>query len=166
MTNGLSREVLSLLVAGLAGLSPLAKSSAVDALSRTLYEHNASIAADLKHSLLSVVLLLLEDKHARVYRAALKFTKVTVYVTSKEELPKYLPQIVKLFSNRHVAHSKMLVRKIVERLSRLLPFEQLQQVFPQNHIALLEYVQKMLQRRCRSRRSWSTRTMKRMRRRA
>ncbi|CAE7188014.1 unnamed protein product [Symbiodinium microadriaticum] len=64
-----------LVSAGLAGLSRHAKAAALDALSRLLYEHHSKM----------VVLLLLEDRDAQVWRAALKFTKVVVFVLPKDD---------------------------------------------------------------------------------
>jgi len=143
----LAAEVVTLLSAGLASLTPHSKAAAIDALSRLLYEHFTLLDATLRDRLIKVTLLLLEDRDAQVYRATLKFAKVVVFVVSKEDLAEYTRQILKLFENRHLASAKMLVRKIVERLVRLLGSEDLTEVFPEAHLPLLNYVQRQLARR-------------------
>jgi len=89
----------------------------------------------------------LEDRDAQVYRAALKFAKVVVFVVDAEDLQSYMPQVLRLFENRHVSSAKMLVRKIVERIVKLVPPEALADAFPKEHQALLTYVQRQLIRK-------------------
>jgi len=143
----LSNEIVTLLSAGLAGLTPYSRASAVDALSRMLYEHAGRLAAALQYRLVQVVLLLLQDSDAAVYRAALKFTKVVVFVTPRDALTDHVPLIVKLFNSSHLTSAKMLVRKIVERLLRVLPEEVVLESFPKAHLPLLNYIQRLLARR-------------------
>jgi len=147
MNSELQAEVVTLLSAGLASLTPHSKASAVDALSRLLYEHACHMPTELRVRLVPVVLLLLEDQDAQVYRAALKFVKVIVYVVPKGEVEASLPQIMKLFKSRHMTSAKMLTRKIVERLAKLLPADTLSEAFPKAHLPLLHYVQRQLARR-------------------
>eukprot|EP00929_Paragymnodinium_shiwhaense_P100288 TRINITY_DN6250_c0_g1_i1.p1 TRINITY_DN6250_c0_g1~~TRINITY_DN6250_c0_g1_i1.p1 ORF type:complete len:1362 (-),score=479.40 TRINITY_DN6250_c0_g1_i1:136-4221(-) len=147
ITGDLQSEIVTLLSAGLASLSPHSKASAIDAMARLLYEHHGSMAGTLKDRLIKVVLLLLQDVDVQVWRAALKFTKVVVYVEPRERLEGYVPQIVKLFEHPQLATAKMMVRKLVERLAKLLPAHQLSEAFPQAHKPLLNYVQKQLARR-------------------
>eukprot|EP00930_Biecheleria_cincta_P067354 TRINITY_DN5388_c0_g1_i1.p1 TRINITY_DN5388_c0_g1~~TRINITY_DN5388_c0_g1_i1.p1 ORF type:complete len:1401 (+),score=326.79 TRINITY_DN5388_c0_g1_i1:64-4203(+) len=142
----LQQEIVTLLSAGLAGLSRHSKAAALDALSRLIYEHHSKIAVELRSKLIGVVLLLLEDRDAQVWRAALKFTKVVVFVLPKEALIDQLPPLMKLFHSRHLASAKMLVRSIVERLVKVLPAETLEEVFPKDHLPLLQHVQKQLAR--------------------
>jgi len=143
----LQTEVVTLLSAGLASLTPYSKASAVDALSRLVYEHFSLLSSSLRDRLIKVVLLLLEDRDAQVYRATLKFAKVVVFVVAKDDLQVYTPQILKLFESRYVASAKMLVRKIVERLVKMLPEEVLAETFPKAHQPLLQYVQRQLARK-------------------
>jgi len=56
-----------------------------------------------------------------------------------------LPKIMRLFHSRHLASAKMLIRSIVERLVKVLP-EEVEEVFPQAHMPLLQHVQKQLAR--------------------
>lgn len=147
VNQDMQTEIVTLLSAGLAGLSPHSKASAVDALSRLLYEHSARVPRTLQDRLIQIVLLLVGEQNPAVFRSALKFTKVVVFVVPKEQLASYLPAILKLFSSRHAAHSKMLVRKIIERLAKLCPADQLSEHFPEAHKPLLAYVQKSLVRR-------------------
>eukprot|EP00928_Gymnodinium_smaydae_P040303 TRINITY_DN27349_c0_g5_i1.p1 TRINITY_DN27349_c0_g5~~TRINITY_DN27349_c0_g5_i1.p1 ORF type:complete len:1381 (+),score=350.47 TRINITY_DN27349_c0_g5_i1:88-4230(+) len=147
MAAELQTEIVTLVSAGLAGLTSYSKASAVDALSRLLYEHNADMQADLQDRLVKVVLLLLQDNDSQVWRAALKFTKVVVFITPREALEGHLPQILKLFESPHLASAKMLVRKIVERLVKILTPEVLAEAFPEAHTPLLQYIQKQLARK-------------------
>lgn len=142
----LQAEIVTILSAGLAGLSRQSKAAALDALSRLLYEHHSNMVPELRRRLMTVVLLLLEDRDAQVWRAALKFTKVVVCVSSKETLIDLLPSIMKLFDSRHLASAKMLVRSIIERLVKVMPEEVLQEVFPKAHLPLLQHVQKQVAR--------------------
>eukprot|EP00933_Yihiella_yeosuensis_P028517 TRINITY_DN2234_c0_g2_i1.p1 TRINITY_DN2234_c0_g2~~TRINITY_DN2234_c0_g2_i1.p1 ORF type:complete len:978 (+),score=249.09 TRINITY_DN2234_c0_g2_i1:273-2936(+) len=142
----LQAEIVTLLSAGLAGLSRHSKAGALDALSRLLYEHHGNMSAQLRNRLIAVVLMLLEDRDAQVWRAALKFTKVIVFVLPKEELVDVLPKMMKLFESRHLATAKMLVRKIVGRLVKVMSEEVLLEVFPKAHLPLLQHVQKQLAR--------------------
>ncbi|CAE8711938.1 unnamed protein product, partial [Polarella glacialis] len=142
----LQTEIVTLLSAGLAGLSRHSKAAALDALSRLMYEHHSKMAAPLRSRLIGVVLMLLEDRDAQVWRAAVKFCKVVVFVLSKESLVDFLPQIMRLFSSRNLASAKMLVRGIVERLVKVLPEETLEETFPKAHILLLHHVQKQMKR--------------------
>eukprot|EP00435_Cladocopium_sp_Y103_P052576 s5_g16.t1 len=135
----LQSEIITLVSAGLAGLSRQAKAAALDALSRLLYEHHGKMAWELRKRLINVVLLLLEDRDAQVWRGALKFTK--------EGLLDLLPKIMKLFESRHLASAKMLVRSIVERLVKILPEEVLEETFPKAHQPLLRHVQKQFSRK-------------------
>jgi len=135
-------EVVALLSAGLAGLTRHSKASAVDALSRLLYETRSKMDRQLRDRLIMVVLLLLGDDDAQVWRAVLKFTKVVVYVVPKDGLPAFLPQILKLFDSRHVASAKMLIRHIIDRLVKVVPAETLNEVFPKAHLPLLTYIQR------------------------
>lgn len=143
----LQTEIVTLLSAGLAGLTAQSKASAVDALSRLLYEHSSKIAESLRDRLIKVVLLLVEDRDAQVWRASLKFVKVVAYVVPKDDLGGYLAQILKLFNSRHLSTARMLVRKIIERLSKVLPEGSLEEAFPKAHLPLLHYVQRQLARR-------------------
>jgi len=143
----LQSEIVTLVSAGLAGLSRQAKAAALDALSRLLYEHHGKMAWELRKRLINVVLLLLEDRDAQVWRGALKFTKVVVFVVPKEGLLDLLPKIMKLFESRHLASAKMLVRSIVERLVKILPEEVLEEAFPKAHQPLLRHVQKQFSRK-------------------
>ena len=142
----LQAEIVTLISAGLAGLSRHAKAAALDALSRLMYEHHSKMAVDLRKRLIHVVLLLLDDHDPQVWRGALKFTKVVVFVVPKEGLLDLLPKIMKLFESRHLASAKMLVRSIVERLVKILPEEILEEAFPKAHQALLRHVQKQFTR--------------------
>ena len=142
----LQAEIVTLVSAGLAGLSRHAKAAALDALSRLLYEHHSKMASDLRKRLIHVVLLLLDDHDPQVWRGALKFTKVVVFVVPKEGLLDLLPKIMKLFESRHLASAKMLIRSIVERLVKILPEEILEEAFPKAHQALLRHVQKQFTR--------------------
>lgn len=142
----LQAEIVGLISAGLAGLSRLSKACAVDAFSRMMYEHSHVLEEDLQDQLISVVLLLLEDTDAQVWRAALKFTKVVVFIAPKEQLEKTLPQIFRLFASPHLATAKMMVRAIIERLCKVLPAETLAETFPQKHQPLLNHVQRALAR--------------------
>jgi len=143
----LQTEIVTLLSAGLAGLTPQSKASAVDALSRLLYEHSSKMLDTLRDRLVKVVLLLLEDREPRVWRAALKFVKVVVYVVPRDLLGTYLPQIMKLFKSQHMATARMLIRKIIERLVKVLPEGSLEDALPKAHLPLLHYVQRQLARR-------------------
>jgi len=142
----LQAEIVSLISAGLAGLTRHSKASAVDAFSRTMYEHSCIMSKALQDRLMPVVLLLLEDSDAQVWRAALKFTKVVVFVTSKEQIEKALPQILRLFESKHLASAKLLVRSIIERLVKVLPADVLAAAFPKGHVPLLAYVQRQVAR--------------------
>eukprot|EP00931_Biecheleriopsis_adriatica_P086974 TRINITY_DN61502_c0_g1_i1.p1 TRINITY_DN61502_c0_g1~~TRINITY_DN61502_c0_g1_i1.p1 ORF type:complete len:1372 (+),score=411.46 TRINITY_DN61502_c0_g1_i1:140-4117(+) len=142
----LQTEIVTLLSAGLAGLSRHSKAAALDALSRLLYEHHSKMGAQLRSRLIGVVLMLLEDRDAQVWRAALKFTKVVVFVVPKEALIDLLPQIMKLFASRNLTSAKMLVRSIVERLAKVMPEEVIEEAFPKAHLPLLQHVQKQLAR--------------------
>ncbi|CAK0891052.1 unnamed protein product, partial [Prorocentrum cordatum] len=145
----LQAEITMLLSAGLAGLTRHSKASAVDALSRLLYEHSYNMATELVRRLVQAVLLLLRDDDAQVWRAALKFTKVVVFVLPKELLAEFLPLILVLFESRHTATAKMTVRKIVERLAKVLPEDEVAAAFPKAHLPLLLYVQRQTQRKLR-----------------
>jgi len=145
--SSLQTEIVALLSAGLAGLTPHSKASAIDALSRLLYEHNAKMTRALQDRLIAIVLMLLQDDEATVYRAALKFAKVVVFIVPKENLAGPLPQLMHMFESDHMWSSKMLVRRIVERLAKLLPADALQAAFPKDHAPLLHYVQKQLARK-------------------
>merc|ERR1712137_587710 len=79
-----------------------------------------------------------------VFRAALKFTKVITVVEPKESLDSHLPQIMEMLKRSH--DSKMLVRKILERLARVIPAERLVEVFPKEHLPLLQYIIKQVAR--------------------
>ncbi|CAJ1413139.1 unnamed protein product [Effrenium voratum] len=142
----LQAEIVTLVSAGLAGLSRHAKAAALDALSRMLYEHHSKMAAELQKRLIDVVLLLLEDRDQQVWRAALKFTKVVVFVVPKESLIDLLPKIMRIFESRHLATAKMLIRSIVERLVKVIPEDVLEDAFPKAHQALLRHVQKQVAR--------------------
>lgn len=142
----LQAEIVALISAGLAGLTRYSKASALDALSRLMYEHHSRMTQELQERLISVVLLLLGDSDAQVWRAALKFAKVVVYVVPKARLEKWLPQLFQLFSSRHVANAKMVIRHIIERLVKVLPSESLTEAFPSEHLPLLHYVQRQLAR--------------------
>lgn len=144
-------EFIPLVLAGLAGLSPHMRSSAVDALSRMLYEHGSRMAPEATTRLVNVVLVLLEDSDAQVFRSALKFCKVVVFVIPYDQLPQHVTKILRLFASRHMTTAKMLVRRIVEGLNRVLPPETLREAFPKDHLPLLQYVQRQHQRRKRAR---------------
>jgi len=139
-------EVVTLVSAGLAGLTQHSKAAAVDALSRLMFEHSTLIAEETQLRLITVVLLLLEDLEPKVWRSACKFAKVVVYVCSKEQTEKVLPQILRLFSSRHLASAKMLVRSIITRLVKVLPQDFLSEAFPKAHLPLLHYVQRQVAR--------------------
>merc|ERR1711896_107407 len=98
------------------------RSSAVDAMSRLFYELGSNLGGDLRDSLVRLVLMLLEDTSAQVYRSALKFAKVVVYVIPVDVWPKYLPNIMKMFASPHMTTGKMLVRRIVEKMIKSLEF--------------------------------------------
>merc|ERR1712139_489901 len=94
-----------------------------------------------------LVLLLLEDTSAQVYRSALKFTKVVVFVVDPNVWPKYLPNILKLFASPHMTTAKMLVRRIVDKIIKTLSFNTLKDAFPRQHLPLLVYLHKAIERR-------------------
>lgn len=142
----LQTEIVTLISGGLAGLTPESKNSTVDALSRFVYEHSSKLSEDLQDRLFGVVLLLLTDPQPQVFRAALKFAKVIVYVTPRLRLEKLVPKLLKMFDNKLVTGSKMIVRNIVERLYKQLGKETLAGVFPRDHSALLQYVQRQVTR--------------------
>eukprot|EP00927_Polykrikos_kofoidii_P041815 TRINITY_DN3566_c0_g1_i1.p1 TRINITY_DN3566_c0_g1~~TRINITY_DN3566_c0_g1_i1.p1 ORF type:complete len:1389 (-),score=303.85 TRINITY_DN3566_c0_g1_i1:301-4467(-) len=146
-TSDMQTEIVTLLSAGLAGLTPYSKASALDALSRMVYENCTKLPGHLRDRLIRIVLLLLQDSDAQVWRATLKFTKVVVFVLPKEELVEHLAQIMKLFDSKHCFTCKMIVRKIVEKLAKVLSPELLTGAFPKAHLPLLQYVQRQLLRR-------------------
>lgn len=146
MSGEMQTEMVTLVSAGLASLQVHSKAAAVDALSRLLYEHGAEMSGLLQERLINIVLYFVQDDSAQVWRAALKFVKVVVFVVAKENLGSYLKKILMLFESRHVATAKMLVRKIVERLVKVLPAEALAEAFPKPHAPLLLYIQKRLAR--------------------
>lgn len=137
---------LALLTAGLAALQSLTKSSAIDALSRILYEHGDKMGASICDRLVQVVLPLLQDNDAQIWRSTVKFTKVVVFVLSPERLSSHVPSVMCLFQSKHLVSAKMLVRKIITRLARVLPGDILQEYFPKKHVPLLHYVQRQLAR--------------------
>merc|ERR1712167_344212 len=111
------------------------------------YELGSRLGGNLRDSLVQLVLMLLEDSSAQVYRSALKFAKVVVYVIPSDVWPKYLPNILKLFSSPHMTTAKMLVRRIVEKMIKTLHFDVLKDAFPRQHIPLLLYLQKAMEKR-------------------
>lgn len=157
LNQELQTEIVTLISAGLAGLTRHSKASAVDALSRVLYEHSSKLSDDLQDRLITVVLMLLQDTDAQVWRSVLKFSKVVVYVVPKLRLTKLLPHLLKMFDSRHVATAKMLMRSIVERLVKVLPTDVLAEAFPDKHSPLLHYVQKLMVKNARPQ---STRAVK------
>lgn len=147
----LQTEVVTMLSSGLMSLTPHSKAAAVVALSRLTYEHSSKLSPALLDQLVRVVLNTLVDPDAQVFRAAVKFAKVVVFVMPKESLVEYLPQILRLFEHSNMMSVKMLTRHIVERLVKVLPAESLAEGFPQAHRPLLQYVQRQLARKQRPR---------------
>jgi len=146
ITSELQEEVVTLLSAGLAGLTRSSRAQAVEALSRLLYEHSAKISNQLQDRLIPVVLLLLADSDPQVWRATLKFAKVASYITSRSQLERILPQILKLFESPHLRSAQMRIRSLIERLVKVLPPEVLAEAFPKKHVALLHYMQRQVAR--------------------
>mmetsp|Transcript_18839 Transcript_18839/g.43806 ORF Transcript_18839/g.43806 Transcript_18839/m.43806 type:complete len:1340 (-) Transcript_18839:140-4159(-) len=143
----LESELVTLISAGLASLTPYSKASALDALSRLFYEHSYIMTPQLLDRLVRIVLVLLEDQDAQVYRASLKFCKVVVFVLPREKIGVFLQPMMSMFFNRHLTTSKMLARRIMERFIRVLPMDTLVQHVPKAHQPLLFYLQKQLRRR-------------------
>eukprot|EP00746_Dinoflagellata_sp_MGD_P162511 gnl/MRDRNA2_/MRDRNA2_90102_c0_seq1.p1 gnl/MRDRNA2_/MRDRNA2_90102_c0~~gnl/MRDRNA2_/MRDRNA2_90102_c0_seq1.p1 ORF type:complete len:1361 (-),score=354.98 gnl/MRDRNA2_/MRDRNA2_90102_c0_seq1:181-4263(-) len=151
VASSFQTELVNLLSAGLAGMSVDMRSCAVDAFSRLFFELGSRLGGALRDDLVEMVLLLLEDSSAQVYRSALKFVKVVVYVLPSDVFPKYLKNIMALFSSPHMVSAKMLVRRIVEKLIRSLELDTLKNAFPKQHLPLLMYVHKEMDKRQRKR---------------
>lgn len=145
--NDLQTEIITLLSAGLAGLTAHSKASTLDALSRLVYEHSKFMASSLRDRLIRVILLLLQDADLQVWKAALKFAKVVVYVGTKDELAQYMPLILRMFDSQHLGNAKCLVRHIIERMAKVLPQDFLTESFPRAHMPLLQHVQRGLARK-------------------
>jgi len=145
--NNLQEDFVHLLCAGLAG-SRLLKTQALDALSRLLFEQNGcGMSVQLMDQLAELVLVLLKDEKI-VFKTALKFCKIMLYVFPDDLVRKHLKAIlVGAFASTHIASARMLVRKIVEKAIKRLPYEEVNTLFPEKHRPLLCYVSKMLDKR-------------------
>jgi ribosomal RNA-processing protein 12 len=137
-------QFVTMLCAGLAG-QPLMRACTVDALAKFLYEVRCLEAA-AKVEMVQVVLVLLLDTDRQVYNAAVRFLKIVVLALSRDDLLPLLPVMLTAFDSPFAPACRLRLRRLLQRLLRKVEFDELQKAFPDKHVRLLLYIEKMAHR--------------------
>jgi len=146
-----STDYMNQIVAALGAESCSMRSAAVTALSRLIYSSNDSRLLEMIPSVLSLVLILIDEDSREVVKSVIGFIRVCVSVVPPESLLPSLPQVIlKLLSSpkakdRFRAKTKIILKKLIHRYG----FETLGPMVPESEQRLLTHMRKLETRRTR-----------------
>jgi len=145
----LQMQFATTLCAGLAGLQAPMRAAAVDALARLVYEHKATLSEMLRREISATVFVLAEDTDKQVIKTLLGFLHVLVSVCGDDDLAAVLPTAIGVIGTEAANNFRPLVRKCIDKMLRRVPYDMLKDIWPEEHVPLLNYVQRMQERKAR-----------------
>ncbi|KDE02759.1 hypothetical protein MVLG_06705 [Microbotryum lychnidis-dioicae p1A1 Lamole] len=142
-------EFVTMLSAGLAGISPHMISATITSLSRVMFEFHAQIPDTTLQQVVETLVVFLSSPNREIVRSALGFIKVCLVVLDGSLLEPSLPQLVPNlinWSHEHSNHFKVKVRHLLERLMRKFGHEKVERYAPEEDRKLVGNLRKKMMR--------------------
>ncbi|SCZ95695.1 BZ3500_MvSof-1268-A1-R1_Chr8-1g09735 [Microbotryum saponariae] len=142
-------EFVTMLSAGLAGLSPHMISATITSLSRVIFEFHAHIPDRTLRQVVETLVVFLSSPNREIVRSALGFIKVCLVVLEgsllEPSLPRLVPNLIN-WSHEHSNHFKVKVRHLLERLMRKFGHEKVERYAPEEDRKLVANLRKKMMR--------------------
>ncbi|SCV66891.1 BQ2448_5537 [Microbotryum intermedium] len=142
-------EFVTMLSAGLAGISPHMISATITSLSRVLFEFYTQVPEETLKQVVETLVVFLSSPNREIVRSALGFIKVSLVVLDPSLLEPSLAQIVPNlinWSHEHSNHFKVKVRHLLERLMRKFGHDKVERYAPEEDRKLITNLRKKMVR--------------------
>ena len=143
-------DLIKKLLAGFAGDTVETRAASVDILTKVLKEnYNDFNDANLK-KITNIMLLFLKEKSHHLQRSVLKCLKRVLAIVSVETIRELCKTILENLVSFEGKEKLLLnIKYIIKRLIKRLGKEEVKKLCPSQHVALIDYVDKMMKREVR-----------------
>ncbi|KAL7557491.1 hypothetical protein ACA910_019338 [Epithemia clementina (nom. ined.)] len=146
-------QFLSIITAALGAETPHMRSAAVMALSRIVYQfawddENAVYVQSLLPSLLSTILVLMNENSREVMKSAIGFVRISVAAMQREQMEPLLPDLVGSVLGFHKTKSRFRskIKIILKKLVKQFGYDLLMPHVPESETRLLVHMRKLDER--------------------
>eukprot|EP01114_Cavostelium_apophysatum_P014421 TRINITY_DN3742_c0_g1_i8.p1 TRINITY_DN3742_c0_g1~~TRINITY_DN3742_c0_g1_i8.p1 ORF type:complete len:1306 (+),score=473.82 TRINITY_DN3742_c0_g1_i8:83-4000(+) len=144
--TGSIQDYLSMIVAGLAGVSGKMKGATIISLTHLIYQFQEEVDQEFVHQLLKPILTLWDTPDREVTNACFNFVKVMLVCQSPEFWRPHLEEIVsKLVAFGNVTDknkSRMNVRNLFQKLIRKFGYDEIEKLIPEQDLKLIANIRR------------------------
>ncbi len=152
--NSLIAEYILMIMAGLAGTTPLMKSATILALTRLVFTFRDRLPQTLTSNVLGSVIELMPTKSREILRALLTFLRVCCVALSPEYLQEHLQAIITGITSWTVdikSRFKQRIRLMFTVLLKKFGTETIRKITPESDVRLVEHIRKTQEREAKQR---------------
>ncbi|PRP88643.1 hypothetical protein PROFUN_02739 [Planoprotostelium fungivorum] len=143
-------SVIELVIAGLAGTSPMMTSATINVLSRLLSDYCEELTPEFQSNLLHPILICLLTKNREIIKSSIEFIRVALTVMPEEAIdPHFDTMVGNIFSmgKDEKNYFRMPIRRLLEKLIRKYGFERVNETAPEEEQKLLSHIRKAERKR-------------------
>ena len=143
-------EFLKKLLAGFAGDRADTRSATISILTKVLRKYKTEFSEENLGKIAMIILLFLNEDYTRLQKCVLKCLKKVISLLRNNKVAELSVPILKELTTfegrtRHNVYVKYIIKRLIKRLGK----EEVKKLIPEEHVALVDYVDKMMRREVR-----------------
>jgi len=144
--KGNVHELVTMLIAGLAGQTSHMRSSSIISLSRILFEFSEDISDDYCNQLMTPVISLIETGNREVVKSCFGFLKVIMTTKSVDFFKPHVETAIKYISGLQKSTKnsfKIKIRELLTKCIKRYGYDEISKMVPEEDLKLVNHIQKM-----------------------